>query len=127
MEYTNQPTPAPESKDYGLGAVTWISGIFFGILAPLIIWIIKKDDSSFMDKTGKNVLNFHISYWIWYIAGFVLVGISIATKLGFLIAIAGIALLVIGVMMFVCSIIGAIKSGGGDSDWNPPLTLRLLK
>jgi uncharacterized Tic20 family protein len=32
------------------------------VIGPLIIWLIKKQDSAYLDSVGKRVLNFQISY-----------------------------------------------------------------
>jgi uncharacterized protein len=34
---------------------------FFGVLGPLICWIIKKDTSKWVDEQGKSALNFQIT------------------------------------------------------------------
>ena len=33
----------------------------FGFIAPLIIWLVKKDDHEFIDSQGKSALNWQIS------------------------------------------------------------------
>jgi hypothetical protein len=39
-----------------------------GFLIPLIIWMIKKDESRFVDQHGKEALNFSISMLIYALA-----------------------------------------------------------
>ncbi len=39
-------------------------GIFTGFLGPLIIWLIKKDQSNFVDDQGKEALNFQLTLLI---------------------------------------------------------------
>ena len=34
---------------------------FAGIVAPLIIWLVKKEDHPFIDESGKEALNFQIT------------------------------------------------------------------
>ncbi|MFV1964993.1 MAG: DUF4870 domain-containing protein, partial [Pirellulaceae bacterium] len=49
-----------------LAALSGYIGIPFGnIIGPLIVWMIKKDESSFVDDQGKESLNFQISMLIW--------------------------------------------------------------
>ena len=108
--------PPSDSDDRMLGVLTWLVGLFFSIIGPLIVWLIKRDQSPFVDQTGKTVLNFNISYTIWIIvtaiASIILIGIP------FLIA--------AGVAYFVFSIIGAVKANQGEIV-NPWLTIRFLK
>ena len=46
---------------------------FGGVVAPLVIWELKKNDSDFVDKSGKAAVNFNLSFLLY---SFVL-GISI--------------------------------------------------
>lgn len=50
-----------------------------GFVGPLIIWLVKKDESDYVDDQGKEALNFQISIFIYMsVAGlsmFVLIGI----------------------------------------------------
>jgi len=39
------------------------------IVAPLILWLIKKDQSYFLDDHGKEAVNFEISLILWGIIG----------------------------------------------------------
>ena len=118
---TGQPVavaaqPTSDSDARNLAVLTWILGLFFSIIGPLIIWLIKRDESPFVDQAGKTVLNFNISYTIWIIVtallSIILIGIP------FLIA--------AGVMYLVFSIVGAVKANQGE-DFTPWLTIRFLK
>lgn len=35
---------------------------FGNILGPLVVWLIKKDDSEFVDENGKQALNFQLTW-----------------------------------------------------------------
>ena len=49
-----------------LSALSTYIGVPFGhIILPLIIWLIKKDASPFIDEQGKESLNFQISMTIY--------------------------------------------------------------
>ncbi|MEO6054949.1 MAG: DUF4870 domain-containing protein [Chthoniobacterales bacterium] len=63
--------------------ITFVSG-FGHIVAPLVIWLLKKSESPEIDAAGRNVLNFQISYSIYmavsafmclFLIGFVMVPI----------------------------------------------------
>ena len=105
-----------DSDDRMFGVLIWIVGLFFSIIGPLIVWLVKRDQSAYVDAVGKTVLNFNISYTIWIIVtallSIILIGIP------FLIA--------AGVMYFVFSIVGAVKANQGE-DFTPWLTIRFLK
>lgn len=44
----------------GLGSWTHIGGIALMAVAPLVLWLIKKDSSRYLDAAGKEVINFNI-------------------------------------------------------------------
>ena len=127
MEEPITPTIPSDKKDHGLGAATWVLGTVFGILAPLAIWVAKKDDSSFLDKTGKNVLNFHISYWIWSFASIVLLVLAISMHSVIATGLLLFIILALWITMLVFGIIGASKANTGNSEWTPPFTINFLK
>ena len=91
------------------------NGIGF-VLAPLVIWLIKRNDDPFIDEQGKEALNFQISMMIWLlIAGvlcFVLIGFPI----------------LIGLVIFdlVVTIMAAIQANQGHY-YRYPLTIRFMQ
>jgi uncharacterized Tic20 family protein len=116
--------PAPEVKaDNTMGmlchllSLTQLLGVPFGnILAPLILWLVKRDDDPFVDLCGKESLNFQISMTIYFAISVVLMFVFI----GFF--------MIIGLMIvnIVYTIIAAIKASEGDS-YTYPLTIRFIK
>lgn len=38
---------------------------FGGVLGPLVIWLMKKDESAFVNQAGKDAMNFQISIMIY--------------------------------------------------------------
>ena len=54
---------------------------FGNLIAPIIIWSMKKDEFPMVDAHGKEVINFQISMTIWMIISgvliFLLVGIPL--------------------------------------------------
>jgi uncharacterized protein len=89
---------------------------FGGIIAPIVLWQIKKDQYPALDAHGKMVVNWFISCLIYgvvcLILTFVLIGI-----LGFI---------ALGIAGIVFPIIGAIKANNGEF-WEYPLTIKFLK
>ena len=50
------------SKDArNMALLCHLLAIFTGFLGPLILWLLKKDDDSFIDEHGKEALNFQIA------------------------------------------------------------------
>ena len=84
--------------------------------APLIIWIIKKDEMSFVEDQAKEVLNFQISMTIYLIGSIILI-----------IVLVGIPILIgLGIFNVIITIIAGIKANDGKS-YRYPINLRLIK
>jgi len=89
---------------------------FGNIIAPIVIWSMKKDEMPMVDEHGKEVINFQISITIWIIVS----GI-------FIILLIGIPVLIALIMLqLVFVIIGAIKADSGIL-YRYPLTIRFIK
>ncbi len=93
--------------------------LFFplGIIAPVVIWQLKKDQIPALDAHGKMVVNWMISSIIY---GFV----SIILIFVFLIGLIPLIGLIIAGIAF--PIIGALKANNGEL-WEYPLTIKFLK
>ena len=92
--------------------LTALSGFvipFGNIFGPLIIWMMGKSDSQFVDEHGKAVLNFQFSLTLYFIAVAVL-GIFLGPLVVVLIIVAGIAT-VYGLVM---TIVNGIKAHNGE-------------
>ncbi|MFL6561279.1 MAG: DUF4870 domain-containing protein [Bacillus sp. (in: firmicutes)] len=94
----------------------YVLSIFFPVIAPLVIWLIKKDESSFIDYHGREYFNFLISYTVYLTVA----GISMIILIGFVL------LPIVGVMLFIFTIIAAIKAYEGN-EYRFPLIFRLIK
>ncbi len=96
---------------------TGLMGIPFGnILAPLVIWLIKKAESEFVDYNSREALNFQISITIYAIV----TGALCFVFIGFLL------IPVILIADIVLTIMATVKANNGDL-YKYPLTLKLIK
>jgi uncharacterized Tic20 family protein len=87
-----------------------------GVIGPLVVWLIKRDQSAFVADQGKEALNFNISVLLAAIVCGVLVLIFIGILLG-------VALFIFWLTM---TIIAGIKASEGVR-YRYPITLRLVK
>ena len=100
-------------------------GLLTGFIGVLIMWLIKKDSSKFVDYHGREALNFMISVLIY---SFVLGGISLV--LGIVTMGIGMILVVplimaFGIGVLVLEIMACVKANQGE--WHRyPLTIRLI-
>lgn len=101
-----------------LALAVFILPSFGNIIGPLIIWLIKKDESAFVDKNGKESLNFQISVTIYMIAAVILTVLSLGIL--FLLPVA------VSIVWLVYVVIATVKVSNGE-DYSYPLTIRFIK
>lgn len=89
------------------------------IVIPLVIWLIKRPESPYLDRVGKEVLNFQISYTLYASIGAASIFLCIGI---FLLPI----LLLIPVLWAVFMIVAAVKTSNGES-YQYPFTIRFLQ
>ncbi|SFL72813.1 hypothetical protein SAMN03159341_10929 [Paenibacillus sp. 1_12] len=103
-------------EDKILALLSHILCLIVGFLAPLIIWLIKKDQSVYISEHAQESLNFQISVIIYSAVA----GILCLVFIGFLL------LPLIGIATLILIIIASIKAYRGEM-YRYPLTIRLIK
>jgi uncharacterized Tic20 family protein len=99
-----------------LSALSGYIGIPFGhIIAPLIIYLMKKDESPFVADQARESLNFQISMSIYAVIS----GVLVLFLIGFLLLAA------VWVAGVVLTIIASVKAANGEG-YRYPLTIRLI-
>ena len=93
---------------------------YAGLVAPIVIWQVKKNELPGIDAHGKNATNWIISFIIYNVICFALFFTVI------LIIVAIPLLIVLGVLGVVFPIIAAIKANNGEV-WKYPLTISFFK
>ncbi|MGM0652108.1 MAG: DUF4870 domain-containing protein [Bacillota bacterium] len=109
-----------DERTFGMLAhLTALAGFlipFGNIIGPLVVWLIKKDESAWVDKQGKESLNFQISVTIYALVAGILTLIVIGVLL----------LIAVGIFSLVMIIIATVKVNNGE-DFKYPLCIRILK
>ncbi|WP_370296809.1 DUF4870 domain-containing protein [Rossellomorea marisflavi] len=108
--------PMPTSDEKLMAMLIYVSSLFTYFIGPLIIWLLKRDESEFVDYHGKEYLNFVISYSIYLLVSSILTIVLI----GFILA------PVVTILSFIFTIIAAVKSYGGET-YQIPLVIRFIK
>jgi uncharacterized protein len=105
-----------KSEERMLAAILYVVSLFFPIIGPLVIWLLKKDESSFINYHGREYFNFFISYTVYSVISGILIFL-----------IVGIFLLwILGIMALVFTIIAAVKAYEGN-EYRFPLVFRVIK
>jgi uncharacterized Tic20 family protein len=105
----------------GLCALLPIVPIIGGVLGPLVLWQVKKEEFDFVNDQGKEAVNFQISILLYSLIGSIVCGI---TCVG--IPLIPFVLGIIGILDIVFLIIASIKANDGER-YRYPLTIRFIK
>jgi len=108
--------PAPTQDDRNLAMLAHILGIFTSFLGPLIVWLVRKDHSPFVDDQGKEALNFQLTLMI----GYVISAVTTVICIGPFIAIG------LSVIAIVFGIMAAVAASKGDA-YRYPVNIRFIK
>ena len=130
------PEPPPEPIENGdanqwamfihLSQYAGIAIPVVGLLAPIIIWQLKKDEYPQIDQHGREVLNWYLSLMIYFLALCVVSVVSTVITFGILGFIWVPLWVLLGAAVLVPPLIAGIRANDGIF-WPYPLTLRLIK
>ena len=112
---------AANSEERTLGAVMHVLSFagwmvpFANLAAPLLLWLIKKDDSPFLDHQGRQVLDFQITITVLTLVSMLLSLVLIGIPM----------LIAVGVLDVVLTIVAAVKAADGTA-YRYPFALRIF-
>lgn len=106
---TETPQVSPEEKS--LAMLCHVLGIFTGFIGPLIVWLVKKDESAFIGHHGREALNFQLTVMLvmlclgsaTFVLMFVLIGIVLVP-----------VLFIVPILALVAEIIAAVAAQNGE-------------
>ena len=89
---------------------------FGGIIGPLICWLSRKDESTWVNENGKASLNFQLSILLYIVLVvplcFIIIGFPIIS--------------VLIILKIVCIIIGSVKASKGE-EFRYPLAIPFIQ
>jgi hypothetical protein len=99
---------------------------FGNVIAPLVLWIAKKNESAYIDNHGKAVVNFQLSLILYsFLLALLIIPITIFTLgLGLIAVILGIIPVIILIIVSVIS--ASIKATHGEY-YQYPFTIEFIK
>lgn len=83
------------------------AGYFFpfgGIIGPLICWLVKKDESAWVNENGKSSLNFQLSILLYMVLAAPLILIIIGVPI----------IVFLGILEIICIILASVKAAKGE-------------
>jgi uncharacterized Tic20 family protein len=119
-EYGAGPTAdtSPEERNWALAAhvgsivTAWVA---LGLVAPLIVLLLKGNQSPYIRRHAVESLNFQINALIWTLVCYVLMFVLVGFVLIFF----------YGAFWLICVIIATVKASHGG-EFRYPLTIRLV-
>lgn len=87
-----------------------------GIIVPIILWQLKKNEVAHMEEHAKEIINFQISFYIY----FILAGLLCFLIIGFVI------LPILGLISLIFPIMNGIKANNGEAV-SYPFTIQFIK
>lgn len=117
MEERNQQNTvtAVSTDDRNLAILVHLGTLFGGFLVPLIVWLVKKDESEFVAEHAKESLNFQISLILYFMASAILSLVLIGLFL----------LAALGVLNLVTVILATVAASKGEM-YRYPLCIRFI-
>lgn len=110
------PANAPNSDEKTLALLSHALTIVAWFIAPLILYLLKKDESNFVSEHAKESLNFQITMFICYI----IAGILVIVLIGLLF------IWLLGILNLVFVVVASIKAFEGKL-YKYPFCIRLIK
>jgi uncharacterized Tic20 family protein len=119
----SEPAPVlPVSRDYSLETLCHLLGLagltgipFANVIAPLILWLVKKDSNPGVDAHGREAVNFQISMSIY----------TIIAALSMFILVGFILLPTVLIANLVLMIMAAVRANRGEF-YRYPFTIRFI-
>ncbi|HFA51993.1 MAG TPA: DUF4870 domain-containing protein [Bacteroidetes bacterium] len=116
LDYSADEEFDPTQDEKTMALLSHVLTLVVGFIAPLVIYLVKKDESEFVKAHAIESLNFQISLFIYFMGCFALMLVII----GFFMAIA------LGVAALVLTIVATIKASEGKM-YRYPFIIRLIK
>jgi len=111
------PQPLTPSDERTWSVIAQVGPFVLGFIAPLVIWLVLKDRSRFVDQEAKESLNFQITMVIALIAAAIITAITF----GF-----GVIVYLAFVAPVVFMILAAVANGKGEP-YRYPVNIRFIK
>lgn len=118
-ESMHEPVSTQEwERTYGVFLHLSLAAVMAGIpvVVALVMWLLKREKSAFVDDHGKEALNFQISLVLYNLAGIVLMPVC---GIGVVLIVAACVLGIVGVIM------GAVAASNGRL-FRYPACIRLV-
>ncbi|HZT82831.1 MAG TPA: DUF4870 domain-containing protein [Gemmataceae bacterium] len=113
---SSAPPEIPSTQDdRTMALICHLGGALGSFIVPLIVWLIKKDQSRFVDDQGKEALNFQLTLLIGHVIGMATACFTF-----------GMVNAAVGVVGLIFGILGGLEANKGVA-YRYPLNIRFIK
>lgn len=112
----NEVNSVPTSEEKTFSLLIYLLNFFTAIIGPLLIWLLKRNESEYIDHHGKEYFNLIISFFVYELVAAITIFIGIGLVL----------VPLISIVFFIFIILGAYKSYQGEY-YSFPFIFRLIK
>lgn len=102
--------------DCNIAMLSHLLGVFTGFIGALVLWLLKKDESTFVDEQAKEALNFQITIML----GFLVSAFLSILLIGFFL------MLILIMLNIIFCIVAAVAASKGEH-YKYPFAIRLVK
>ncbi|MHC4427701.1 MAG: DUF4870 domain-containing protein [Planctomycetota bacterium] len=106
---------APSRDDRNLAVLAHLLGILTSFLGALVVWLIKKETSPYLDQQGREALNFQVTILLAHAVG----GLTVPIGIGCFI------LPVVMILNIFFCVLAAVAASRGEN-YRYPIALRLV-
>lgn len=108
-----------------MGMLVHLLGLLTGIIGVLILWLVKKDQSRFVDHHGKEALNFQLTLLIYMLGMLALAFVAGVLTMGIGMIVIFPLIFAVSIGALVLEILACLAANRGE--WHRyPMTIRLI-
>lgn len=113
-------SPQLTDDERSIGMLIHLLSMLTGVIGVLILWLVKKDQSSFIDHHGKEALNFQLTVLLVVVASLM---VGMITVIGLFLAIP--LVWAVGIGAFIVELMACLAANRGE--WHRyPMTIRFI-
>lgn len=115
MESLDQLSTPPTSDERNIALLAHIGTLIGGFIVPLVVWLVKKDESEYVSMHAKESLNWQITLIIYVVVSMILSLVVIGVFL----------LIAVSIMSLVFTILATVAASSGK-EYKYPMCIRLI-
>ena len=122
------PQPSVEERNWAVGAHLSALVTFVGLpsfVGPLVVWLMKKDESQFVGEHAREALNFNLSVLLYVVAAAIVSFIFLVVTVGLGLLLLIPIVLIAAVFWVVVLIQASIAASKGES-YSYPATINFI-